>query len=60
MIKTVLALLENTWMELEVELFGQKNKVFGLCIVESVLSGSDYERSIDGTSLLGECISRLQ
>ena len=36
-----------------------KNKVFGLEVVESVLSGSDYERSIDVISLLGDCIPRL-
>ena len=37
-----------------------QNKVFGIDVVESVLSGSHYERSLDGICLLGECISRLQ
>ena len=34
--------------------------MFGIDVVESVLSGSHYERSLDGICLLGECISRLQ
>ena len=37
-----------------------ENKVFGLDVVQSVLSGSDYERSVEGVTLLGECISHLQ
>ena len=37
-----------------------QNKVFGIDVVESVLSGSHYDRSLDGICLLGECISRLQ
>ena len=37
-----------------------ENKVFGLDVVQSVLSRSDYERSVKGVTLLGECISRLQ
>ena len=37
-----------------------QNKVFGIDVVESVLSGSHYERSLDGICLIGECISGLQ
>ena len=37
-----------------------QNKVFGIDIVESVLSGSHYERSLGGICLLGECFSRLR
>ena len=34
--------------------------MFGIDVVESVLSGFHYERSLDSICLLGECISRLQ
>ena len=48
--------LDNTWVEVDVELFRQKQDVW----VESVRRGSDYDGSFDGINLLGECISRLQ
>ena len=37
-----------------------ENRIFGPEVVESVLSGSDYVRSMEGILLLGECISRFQ
>ena len=60
MIKTILACIGKYLGGSGCRAIWTKNKVFGLDVVESVLSGSDYERSIDGISLLGECISRLQ
>ena len=37
-----------------------ENRIFGPDVVESVLHGSDYERSMEGVLSLGECITRLQ
>jgi len=37
-----------------------ENKIFGPGVVESVLNGSDYVRSMEGVLLIGEYISRFQ
>ena len=37
-----------------------ENRIFGPGVVESVLNGSDYVRSMERILFLGECISRFQ
>ena len=42
---------ENIWVE---------SAIFGINVVESVLSGKNYVRSVKGMQLLAEATSRLQ
>ena len=42
---------ENIWVE---------SAIFGINVVESVLSGKNYVRSVKGMQLLAEVMSRLQ
>ena len=60
MIKAFLACIGKYLSGNECRTIWTQKKVFGIDVVESVLSGSPYERSLDGICLLGECISRLQ
>ena len=60
MIKAFLACIGKYLSGSGCRIIWTQNKVFGIDVVESVLSGSRYERSLDGICLLGECISRLQ
>ena len=60
MLKTVLGYIGKYLSGSGCRTIWTKTKVFGLGVVESVLNGHDYERSIDGITLLSECVSRLQ
>jgi hypothetical protein len=60
MIKVVMACLGKYLEESGAEPIWTQNLVFGVNVVQSVLSGTHYTRSLKGLCLLSECVERLQ
>ena len=60
LIKTLLACIGKYISGSGCRTIWTESRAFGVDVVESVLSGSDYERSVEGIKLLEECISQLQ
>jgi hypothetical protein len=60
MIKVVMACIGKYLEGSGAETIWTQNLVFGVNVVQSVLGGTHYNRSVKGLFLLSECMERLQ